>query len=602
MRLTAGRGAERGTTSQRWEVGTGEGLEEPPDAASGSPSEPSAPEPERPDGMGAGLDRRLEEAIRSVTDLRGPGGEVAATAALPRGVSRELAALRTRLRDALKGLDTVMFRAATGIARSGVEMKSLVRNMGETHEATMDLLESTRQVQVGAEQVASSAANATTLATETEQVTAEGRSLAGDAVGSIDVLKERMQLMAARLRDLVQQVSRITELSGVIGGMARQTNMLALNAAIEAARAGDAGKGFAVVAAEVRRLAEDTGAHTQDIGSAVEAVTAQLGPTQELIEESLSLVEEGSGKVTAAGSALERIDRFAHETARHMEEIAAAVEEQTAASRTVFDGLEQVAGRVESVRRQTDRVSSETFHLSAVTEDAYRYLAPFRTDTIFHTALELGHDLERRSRALFEDLVDRGVLALQDVLDFEYEEIRGGAIGRLARHFDVSRVPLRGFDPPKYATAYDAVVEDGLQDIYDDIMAREERLTFALILDLNAYVPAHNAVFCRDWTGDPVADNAGNRVKRIYSDNEVLLRGSRMGLGAVAARLPPVASRPQFVAAGCDLREHAGSGADFLVQTYARDTGEVTSALSLPFWVKGHRYGSVFLGWMDDRG
>lgn len=44
---------------------------------------------------------------------------------------------------------------------------------------------------------------------------------------------------------------QIADITGVIEGIAFQTNILALNAAIEAARAGDQGRGFAVVASEV---------------------------------------------------------------------------------------------------------------------------------------------------------------------------------------------------------------------------------------------------------------------------------------------------------------------------------------------------------------
>ena len=49
---------------------------------------------------------------------------------------------------------------------------------------------------------------------------------------------------------------RIADITGVIDGIAFQTNILALNAAVEAARAGEQGRGFAVVAGEVRTLAQ----------------------------------------------------------------------------------------------------------------------------------------------------------------------------------------------------------------------------------------------------------------------------------------------------------------------------------------------------------
>jgi len=536
-------------------------------------------------------------ALAGLSDLRASSGQ-------PDGLGElgpELRALRARMREVLVGLDGVMFHTATGIARSGLEMASLVRNMGETHEATVELLESTRQVQQGADEVARSAVAATALASETKEVTSAGLTVAEEAEGSITTLRERMEVMVERLGGLVERVGRITEVSGIIGEIARQTNMLALNAAIEAARAGQAGRGFAVVAAEVKRLANDTGAGTRDIAELLEAVKGELEPTRRLIDESLALVQDGSGKVSAAGAALQRIDRYTQETARHMEQIAGSVAAQTSASWTVFDGLGDMAARVEAVRGQTERVATEAFGLAAATEEAYRHLAAFRTDTIFHTALELGRELRAGGQALFEERVAAGRVSLEDVLALEYQELRGRAISRLGRFFDVSRVPPEGFDPPKYSTAYDALLDEPLQQLCDDVLAREDRLVFAVILDLNAYVPTHNRIYCQDWTGDPVIDNGGNRLKRIFSDSEVLLRGSRMGLGAGASRVPLIASRQDFVRAGCPLHRPPGEEREFLVQTYARDTGEVTSALSLPFYVQGERFGSVFLGWLDAR-
>jgi methyl-accepting chemotaxis protein len=49
--------------------------------------------------------------------------------------------------------------------------------------------------------------------------------------------------------------------------------------------------------------------------------------------------------------------------------------------------------------------------------------------------------------------------------------------------------------------------------------------------------------------------------------------------------------------AGCDLRRSEAASAEFLVQTYARDNGEIVTALTAPIFVKGERWGAVLLGW-----
>jgi len=279
-----------------------------------------------------------------------------------------------------------------------------------------------------------------------------------------------------------------------------------------------------------------------------------------------------------------------------MQSIAGSVSQQREGIEEVFTRLKSATESVRRMGEDAQAMTGSTFALSELTEETFRHLGQLDTGSVFHRALALGRELARDSERIFERAIDAGKVSLADVLATEYREITGAEIATLAHLFDVRNVPMRGFDPPKYRTRYDAAVDLDLKRVMDAIKAREPALRFALVIDLNAYGPIHNKEYCNDWTGDRTRDLTGNRIKRFFTDQRVLVRGARVGLPQARA-LPDRASRQDFQAAGCELQQSDSASAEFLVQTYARDNGEIVTALTAPIFVKGERWGAVLLGW-----
>lgn len=514
-------------------------------------------------------------------------------------ISEQLEQVAAGMRQVLSTMESLITRAAVGAARSSVRLQAVTGQIEEIHQSVASISTATAQLQQGIHQVSSAAADAVRGAQQIDDLTGAGQSVSNEATEAAQALQTQMHTMAERLDGLVERIKAITRVSQVIEGIASQTNLLALNAAIEAARAGEHGRGFAVVADEVRKLAVGTAGQTKEIEELVRAIGVDLDPVRAAIADSRSLADATAARTAGAGEKLTEIHRLSHSATQHIEQIAAAMQEQAAAVESVAAALQQAVSGLGTIKEAADGIAGETFTLGQLSEDAHRRLAGYNTGSLFHRVLVMGRELGAACSALFAEIIDRGRCSLDAVLALEYAEIKGPAIRRLARLFDVSRVPAAGFQPPKYSTAYDALIDVELQKIGDAFMAREPRLIFALIADLNTYAPSHNSPYCKAWTGTE-QDLAGNRVKRFFADQTVLLRAVRVGLGPAAADLPTRVTRQQLVRAGCTLQEPPGGSDEFLVQTYARDTGTVSTVLSLPLYAKGQRYGAVLLGWAEN--
>ncbi|MRV72982.1 HAMP domain-containing protein [Duganella sp. FT92W] len=136
------------------------------------------------------------------------------------------------------------------------------------------------------------------------------------------------------MRAIQSSARKIADITGVIDGIAFQTNILALNAAVEAARAGEQGRGFAVVASEVRQLAQRSAAAAREI--------------KILIGDSVGMVDGGSRLVDIAGQTMARIVTSVQSVAAIMADIAAASEAQS----TGLQDISQAMARMDDMTQQ----------------------------------------------------------------------------------------------------------------------------------------------------------------------------------------------------------------------------------------------------------
>jgi methyl-accepting chemotaxis protein len=500
------------------------------------------------------------------------------------------------VRSILAALETAVARAAAGAARTSMRLGSVSSQLARTREALAEMLRAAGSLNEDVQRVQVSSRHTDTAAADMKRVAAEGKTLGTEGEESSRQLQSQMHATVERIDRLFDNVQSVLQVSKVIDDIARQTQLLAFNASIEAARAGEQGRGFAVVAREVGTLAESSAQRTQEIKSLLERITSDLGPAREAMGKSEGLVEAAASHAQSLGRSMERLAALSDDVASHMQSISGAVEQQREGIEDMFGRLKAATESVKTMGDDAQAMTGATFQLSELTEETFQHFAAVDTGSVFHRVLGLARELSRRTERILDKAIESGRVTLGDVLATEYREINGPEIASLGHLFDVSRVPARGFDPPKYRTRYDAAVDVDLQKAMDEIKSREPALIFALVIDLNSYGPIHNREFCKDWTGVREKDLVGNRIKRFFTDQRVLVRGARVGLPQ-AQSLPDRARREDFVAVGCDLRETPENRGLFLVQTYARDTGAIVTALTAPIYVKGERWGAVLMGW-----
>ncbi|GGY63098.1 chemotaxis protein [Cellvibrio zantedeschiae] len=265
---------------------------------------------------------------------------------------------------------------------SGVN--SLIDNMadivGEIKSAADEISTGANEISTGNSDLSArteqQAANLEETASSMEELTSTVK-LNADNAKEANLLAEKAATVAVGGGELIQQVvvtmssinessQKISDIIGVIDGIAFQTNILALNAAVEAARAGDQGRGFAVVASEVRTLAQRSANAAKDIKG--------------LISDSVKKIESGNTLVGKSGETMKEVVSSIKRVNDIMSEIAAASAEQSSGIEEISNAVSQMDEMTQQNAALVEEAAAAAESLQAQANQLTQRVAEFRVD------------------------------------------------------------------------------------------------------------------------------------------------------------------------------------------------------------------------------
>ncbi|WP_280191839.1 methyl-accepting chemotaxis protein [Delftia sp. PS-11] len=308
---------------------------------------------------------------------------------LTRAVTRPLGAEPQEINELVGRLADGDLRAVdlkADVSRRSV-LAAVVRLQTQLAESLAEVRSASDSVAVATEQIAQGNANLASrteeqasgleeTAASIEQVTAAVQGSADNA-RQADQLAGRVSAVATEggqaVQNMVQTMARIqdssrriADITGLIDGIAFQTNILALNAAVEAARAGEQGRGFAVVAAEVRSLAVRSAEAAKEIKG--------------LIEHSVQEVEAGCNLAARVGQTIDSVVTQVRQVSTLVSEISAASREQTEGIRQINEAIGRLDTNTQHNASLVEETSSAAYSLNQQAQLLTHAVAVFKLD------------------------------------------------------------------------------------------------------------------------------------------------------------------------------------------------------------------------------
>jgi methyl-accepting chemotaxis protein len=269
--------------------------------------------------------------------------------------------------DLLRAMATMVYQLNQSIATVRESSESIRQASAEIANGNQDLSLRTEQTATNLQRASSSTEQLNTTVHQSAESARQAFELAGNA--SIVAARggEVVGQVVSTMEEINVSARKISDIIGVIDGIAFQTNILALNAAVEAARAGEQGRGFAVVASEVRSLAGRSAEAAKEIKNLIGVSVAKVDSGSRLVASAGETMNEIVGSVRRVSDMIGQISAASNEQSKGISHVNLAVTELDQMTQQNAALVEESAAAAESLREQAQRLAQvvSTFNLAA---------------------------------------------------------------------------------------------------------------------------------------------------------------------------------------------------------------------------------------------
>jgi methyl-accepting chemotaxis protein len=282
------------------------------------------------------------------------------------------------LNDSSSSLSDIASSLASGAGQSS-EKANVVAAAGEEMSSNMNSIAAS--MEQAATNVSMVAENAKQMSVNIEDViknTDNAREISSEAVAQATKASQQVGELGNAASEIEKVIETITEIS-------EQVNLLALNATIEAARAGEAGKGFAVVANEIKELANQTAAATNEIKQKVADIRNSTDGTVSEIETITSvnsqinqIIQLISEKVDEQSSATSDIAENVSQASMGIDEVNENVAQSSTVSAEIARDIVEVTLAAEETSKNSSLVNERATGLSELAAQLKRIVDRFQ--------------------------------------------------------------------------------------------------------------------------------------------------------------------------------------------------------------------------------